>query len=428
MSEPIFNVARRDFLKAGTAAGGIMVASTWFGGSLLAQDKKTEARGSAKCKQVILLFLEGGPSQFETFDLKPGQKTGAPYKAIDTEVPGYAPSEHMPNLAKVAKDVCLIKSMSSREGNHSRAQYLMHTGYIPNPTLKHPSLGSIVSHQLGKPDLDIPNFVKLRGAPFSAGYLGVEHNPFVIQNPGAKIENLDYAQGVDKERMERRMKLVKEMEGDFARTRGEDAVKAHEEMYKKARRLMDSPLKKNFYITDEPEEVKKAYGAGKFAESCIIARRLIESGVACVEVVQGGWDTHDDGFNRCRDLTKAIDQPAAALINDLKKRGLLDHTMVILMGEFGRTPQVTDTEGRGHWPNNFCALLAGGGVKGGQVIGETDERGEKIVKDPVSPQDFFWTLGTAMGWDTAKEFEAGNRPVWLADKTVGKPVKQILGG
>ncbi|MCC6575616.1 MAG: DUF1501 domain-containing protein [Planctomycetes bacterium] len=424
----LVNVSRRDFLRT-SAAGGLVITSSFLGANTLLAEPSAKATGTKKCKQVILLWMEGGPSQFETFDPKPGKKTGAPYKALETEVPGFTPCETFPKIAAAAKDICLIKSMTSKEGNHSRGAYYMHTGYIPNPTLKHPSLGSIVGHQLGKPDFDLPNFVKLRGAPFPAGYLGVENNPFVIANPGARIENLDYAKGVDKARMEKRMKLVEEMEKDFAKSRGSDATDAHKAMYDKARKLMDSPLKAKFYIDDEPQEVRDAYGKGKFAESCIIARRLIEAGVACVEVVQGGWDTHDDGFVRCKQLASEIDQPWAALLADLKKRGLLDTTLVVWMGEFGRTPQVTDTEGRGHWPGNFCVAMSGGGVKTGQVIGETDEMGEKIVKDPVRPQDLYWTFASLMGWDTTREFEAGPRPVWLVDidkKLDAKPVEKVM--
>jgi hypothetical protein len=422
MPTPI-SVTRRDFLRASAAAGGIIATSSFVTHVRAEETAAAPRKRNSKINHVILLFMEGGPSQLETFDLKPGKKTGAPYKPIETEVPGFQPAEHFVNIAKCAKDLCLIKSMSSREGNHSRAAYLLRTGYIPNPTLKHPSLGSIVAQQLGDPAFELPNFVKLRGGPFPAGYLGVENNPFVISRPGSKIENLDYAKGVDKERMDRRMKLVKEMEKDFAKERGDEAVEAHKAMYDKARALMDSPKKKYFYLDEETPETRKEYGEGQFADSCIIARRLIEAGVPAVEIVLGGWDTHDDGFNRCKSLITELDKPWAALINDLKKRGLWESTLVIWMGEFGRTPELTTTEGRGHWPQNFCTVLGGGSVKMGQVIGETDELGinrdaknQSTLKDPVSPADLYKTIGTMMDWDMNKEFEAGNRPVWLTDK------------
>lgn len=424
-------LSRRDFLRTSAAAGGVLATSSFFSHNIRGEDKKTVRARNSKIDHVILLFMAGGPSQLETFDLKPGKETGAPYKQIETEVPGFAPAEHFTNIAKCAEDLLLIKSMSSREGNHSRASYLLRTGYIPNPTLKHPSLGSIVAQQLGDPNFELPNFVKLRGSPHPAGYLGVENNPFVISRPGAKIENLDYAAGVDDERMDRRMKLVKEMEKDFAKERGEEAVEAHKAMYEKARALMDSPLRKKFYLDDEPDEVRKEYGEGQFADSLIIARRLVEAGVPAVECVLGGWDTHDDGFNRCQNLIGQLDKPWAALINDLKRRGLYDSTLVVWMGEFGRTPKLTGTQGRGHWPGNFCSVLGGGGVKTAQVIGETDELGynrdsknKSTLKDPVSPADLYKTIGTMMDWEMNKEFEAGNRPVWLVDKE-GKNVEKI---
>lgn len=421
MSKP-FSLNRRDFLRASAAAGGVIATSSFLSHNVLGEETTARKRNS-KINHVILLFMEGGPSQLETFDPKPGKETGAPFKVIETDVTGFTPVEHFKEIGKRAGDLCLIKSMSSREGNHSRASYLLRTGYIPNPTLKHPSLGSIVAQQCGDPSFELPNFVKLRGAPFPAGYLGVENNPFVISRPGSKIENLDYAKGVDQDRMDRRMKLVKEMEKDFAKEHGDEAVEAHKAMYEKARKLMDSPLRKKFYLDDEPDEIRKEYGEGNFADSCIIARRLIEAGVPAVEVVLGGWDTHDDGFNRCKSLIEQLDKPWAALINDLKRRSLYDSTLVVWMGEFGRTPKLTNTEGRGHWPGNFCAVLGGGGVKTGQVIGETDELGynrdsknQSTLKDPVGPNDLYKTIGTMMDWEMSKEFEAGNRPVWLVDK------------
>jgi hypothetical protein len=424
-----FRLNRRDFLRTSAAAGGIMVTSSFLGSTLAAQEAR---KRNSKINAVIHLYMEGGPSQFETFDPKPGAKNGGPTKALETEVPGFTPAENLPHIAKHAKDLLLIKSMTSREGNHSRGAYLMRTGYAPNPTVKHPSLGSVVAHQLGKPDFDLPNFVKLRGAPFPAGYVGVDNNPFVISRPGAKIENLDYARGVDQERMERRMKLVREMHKEFAKERAEDAVEAHEAMYKKARRLMDSPLRKKFYLEDEPAETRKAYGSGQFADSLIIARRLVEAGVPAVEVVMGGWDTHDDNFKRSADLCKQLDQPWAALIDDLKKRGLYDSTLVIWMGEFGRTPRISPTEGRDHWPNNFCVVLGGGGVKTAQVIGETDEegvnrdaKGNNTLKDPVTPAELYKTLGVMMDWELSKEFQSGSRPMWLAEKTA-QPVEKIF--
>lgn len=427
-----FSINRRSFLRTGAAGAGVLAASSWLGPKLLADDKTTSSKKTGKkAKHLILLFMEGGPSQLETFDPRPGKKAGAPYKVIETKVPNFTPSEHLKNIAKQAEDLCLIKTMSSKEGNHSRAQYLLRTGYIPNPTLKHPSLGSIVANELGDPEFDLPNFVKLRGAPFPAGYLGTEHNPFVISRPGQKIENLEYARNVDKKRMDRRMKLVKAMEKDFAKTHGTEATDAHKAVYDKARRLMDSPLRKKFYLEDEPDRVRKTYGKGTFADSCIIARRLIEAGVPAVEITLGGWDTHDDGFNRVKNLCGQLDQPWAALVRDLKQRGLWDETIVLWMGEFGRTPRITPTEGRGHWPNNFCAVLGGGGVKGGQVIGEVDadgqgrdSKGKKLFDEEVSPMNLYATLAHLMGWNTKKEYHAGARPVWLVDKEA-KPVEKV---
>jgi hypothetical protein len=424
----LFRVNRRDFLRTSATAGGLMVTTSFLGSHLSA--RTTARTRNSKIKSVIFLFMAGGPSQLETFDPKPGVETGGPTKALDTEVPGFQTSENLPLIGKCAGDLLLIKTMHTREGNHSRGSYLMRTGNIPNPTVSHPSLGSIVSHQMGDPDFDLPNFVKLRGAPHPAGYLGVEHNPFVIPRPGARIENLDYARGVDKERMDRRQRLASQLDRDFARSRSAEAVEAQRAMYEKARRLMDSPLRRSFYLDDEPDHVRNEYGTGTFADSCIIARKLVEAGVPAIEITQGGWDTHSDNFSRHAELCQTIDRPWAALIRDLKRRRLYDSTLVIWLGEFGRTPRINGNDGRDHWPNNFCVVMGGGGVKTGQVIGETDELGinrennRPTMDEFVTPAEFYRTLGTMMDWDMSREFEAGNRPIWLTDRTAN-PVRKI---
>jgi hypothetical protein len=428
MSE-LFRVNRRDFLRTSAAAGGLMVTTSFLGSPLSARE--TTRTRNTKIKSVIFMFMQGGPSQFETFDPKPGTETGGDTKAIETDVPGFTPAEHLPRIARCAGDLLLIKSMHSNEGNHSRGSYLLRTGNQPTPTVKHPSLGSIIAHQLGDPDFELPNFVKLRGSPFPAGFLGVDNNPFLIPRPGARIANLDYAPGVDHDRMRRRMRLVRQMDREFARNRSEEAVEAHQAMYEKALRLMNSPLRQRFYLDDEPDEIRREYGEGTFADSCIIARRLVESGVPAIEIVQGGWDTHADNFSRHAELCEQIDQPWAALIRDLKRRRLYDSTLIVWLGEFGRTPRINDRDGRDHWPNSFCAVLGGGGVKTGQVIGETDELGinrderrQTTLDDPITPARLFRTLGTMMDWDMSREFDAGTRPMWLTDREA-EPVRKI---
>ena len=435
------NESRRDFLKTTAVAGGVVASSALLGSSLMAQGKTSSREGkngsktgskdedgkgvtTAKCKHVIMLYMAGGPSQMETFDPKPGAKNGGPTKAIETEVPGFTPSENLPEIAKHAGDLCLIKSMTTKEGNHSRGSYLMHTGYGPNATIKHPSLGSIVSHELGNPDFELPNYIRLRGGPFSSGYLGVDHNPFVITAPGQAINNLEYAKNVDQKRMDRRMKLVSALDKGFAKDHGEEASEAHKTQYEKAIKLMNSPLREKFSLKGIDTETRKMYGEGAFADSCIIASRLVEAGVASIEITQGGWDTHGDNFNRCKDLCTAIDKPWAALIDDLKRKGLFEETLIVWMGEFGRTPRINNTDGRDHWPGNFCVVLGGGGVTGGQVIGETDEEGTQIAADPIGPAELYATMAELGGWNYTKEYEAGNRPVWLVMKGA-KPISKV---
>lgn len=423
------NVSRRDFLRASAAAGLAVTSTFLFQNLLRAQEGETEASGGEKregpCKRVIFLFMEGGPSQLETFDPKPGQPHAAPWKALKTEVPGFTVVEHLPKIASLAGDLCLIRSMRSGSVDHQHARYLMHTGWDSNPTMIRPGMGSIVSHQMGQADFDLPNFVKIGGGPFSAGYLGAEHNPFVIARAGADIANLDYGMGNNKERADRRGAIMRKLNDRFAEEHGEEAVRAREAAMEKARRLMDSPLRKTFDLADEPESVTKAYGDGDFAKGCILARRLIEVGVPAVEVNLGGWDTHDDAFNKNLVNCQTLDQPYHALITDLRQRGLLESTLVVWMGEFGRAPQLSNTQGRGHWSKNFCCLLAGGGVKTGQVVGETSETGEELASDPIAPHDLYATFGKLMGWDVEKKFLAGERPAYLVNK-VGVPLDQLI--
>lgn len=425
--------ARRRFLAAGAAA--VAAGSLLSVGSLRAQkagnpapankpeaDKKPAS--DPTCKHVILVYANGGPSQFETFDPKPGQKTGAPFKIIKTEVPGFTPVEHLPRIAALATELCLIRNMRSDTVDHAHARHLMHTGWLSNPTISRPGLGNIVSHQLGGGGSDLPGFVKFGGPGASAGYLGAEHNAFIVKKAGEKLDNLERAPGVDKERAARRARLVREMDADFAEVHGDKATTERRISFERARRLMESPLRSTFYLDDEPDSVWQDYGGTEFARSCVAARRLVEKGVPAVEIHLDGWDTHDDAFKRNVANCETLDRPFAALIKDLKSRGLLESTLVAWYGDFGRTPKLTATSGRGHSSSNFCVLLAGGGVRGGQVIGETNEDGTELVGGFHSPRDLFATFGQLMSWKTEQQFQAGTRPTFLVEKEA-HPIKAV---
>jgi len=417
--------SRRELLSllASGAAGAALAPSLV---SLLARDALAQSQGTKLAdKRLILLWLEGGPSQLETWDPKPGTTTGGPTKGLATDVPGWLLSENFPSLAKRAGDLAVVRTMTSKEGNHSRARALVHCGYTPNPTVAYPSLGSIVAHEQGALEGDLPAFVQVNGAPISGGYLGIESSPFVVNDPTGKIENLSYPRGVNEKRLDQREQIVDVLDREFARRGGTPAVDANQSERKRARRLMDSKLLAAFDLEQEKEATRSAYGAGKFGQGVLLARRLIEHGVSAVEVVLSGWDTHQDNFNRTKKLCDELDPAFATLIDDLKRRHLLDDTLVVCMGEFGRTPDIAGGDGRNHWPGNWCVAMAGGGVKGGTAVGTTDELGKKIADRPVAVAELFATFARLLEIDGGKEFHAGLRPIHLVDPA-GKVIPELL--
>jgi uncharacterized protein (DUF1501 family) len=316
--------------------------------------------------------------------------------------------------------------MTTREGSHARARELVQAGYVPNPTVRYPSLGSIVAHELGDLGHELPAFVQIDGAPLAAGYLGVDCSPFVLQKAEGKIENLAYAGGVDRERLDRRSAMAEAIDDTFAKRGGAPAVAANRTQRDRARRLMDTKLLAAFDLSQERDATRDAYGRTDFGQGVLLARRLIEHGVQAVQVVLNGWDTHEDNFTRCAKLCGELDPAFAALLDDLGKRKLLQETLVVCMGEFGRTPELArGGEGRNHWPNNWCVALAGGGIKGGQAYGATDPEGRTITEKPVQIADLYATLGSALRLDGGKTFHSGMRPIQLIDPN-GKVLQELL--
>ncbi|MEM6799062.1 MAG: DUF1501 domain-containing protein, partial [Planctomycetota bacterium] len=375
--------SRRDFLRnvgAAAAAGGFLSWTDQI--SLASADLKS--RGKA----CILLWMAGGPSQFETFSPKPGHKNGGETKAISTSVPGIQIADRLPEVAQVMDDVAIIRSMTSKEGSHPRASYYMHHGYLPMGGVKFPTLGSNVANQIGDAACELPSFVRIGGRgqnAGNAGFLGVDYDPLVLQNATRPPQNTRVM--TSRERYRRRLGLLDGMQGEFASAGGADVVADHRKLIEASSEMILSPKMETFDIEREPQSVRKAYGEGQFASGCLLARRLIESGVTFAEVTMGGWDTHQDNAEQTRTNAEQIDRPMAALIRDLKSRGMLDDTLVIWMGEFGRTPRINARGGRDHYPRAFNVALAGGGIRGGQVIGKTDAGGEKVTERPVSPKD-----------------------------------------
>jgi len=414
-------VTRRNILKTVSAAGLATGALSWNDAISLQADELRK-QGMA----CILLWMQGGPSQFDTFSPKPGHKNGGETKAISTSVPGIQIAETLPETAKVMKHVCVIRSMNSKEGSHPRASYLMHTGYIPTASVKHPTIGSHVAHQLGDSSADLPGFVRIgRGRNSGgAGLLGVDYDPFVVADANRKPDNTTPADSVS--RYKRRMGLLGQLEDHFAENGGKQEAGDHKKLYSKAAKMILSPRMKAFDIASEPQSIRSTYGPGQFAAGCMMARRLVESGVTFVEVNHGNWDTHNDNTSRTKQLCGAMDRAYAGLLTDLHQRGMLEKTLVIWMGEFGRTPRINARAGRDHYPRAYNVALAGGGVKGGQVIGATDASGSTITDRPVGTGDLLSTCYSALKIDPDHEnLSPIGRPIKIVEE--GAVVKEVTG-
>ncbi len=413
-------VRRRDFLRGITAAS--IAAGTLSWRDLVTLNAaELQKRGMA----CILLWMQGGPSQFETFSPKPGHANGGETKAIPTAVPGIEIADNFPHVAKVMDQAALIRSMTSKEGSHPRATYLLHTGYLPTASVKYPSFGSIVAQQIAHPQLDLPAFVRVgnNGQNTSGGgILGVEYDPFLMPVAGRMPTNAAPATAVP--RYQRRLGLLSQLEAEYANVDKQE-VAEHQKLYQKASRMILSSQMKAFDLEEEPRSIREGYGESQFGLGCLLARRLVESGVPCIEVVQNGWDTHLDNFPRVKELAGEVDQPLACLIQDLKSRGMLETTLVVWMGEFGRTPKINPRAGRDHYPRAFNVLLAGGGIRGGQLIGATDEGGTEVTDRPVAVADLFQTFCKSLKINPTTENIAPNgRPIKIVDG--GKPVDELF--
>jgi hypothetical protein len=310
----------------------------------------------------------------------------------------------------------ILRGMSTAEGAHPRAKYNLHTGYREGQGgVVYPSLGSIVSQELGRGDFPMPNFVSIGNRSYGSGFLGPKHQPLIVQDPARGVQDL--ASAVKGTQFDNRVSLLQELEAAFYHDYQADAINDHKTTYGRAVSLMQSKEAKAFDLSLEKAESRSAYGASRFGDSCLMARRLVEVGVPFVEVSLGGWDTHQDNFERVKNLSGTVDKAVSALVTDLKDRGMLDSTLVVWMGEFGRTPKINNSNGRDHWANSWTTVLGGGGIKGGQVIGSTDKEGATVVDRKTSAQDFLATVCELLGIDHTKQNETpGGRPVRIVDK------------
>ncbi len=416
-------LSRRRVLQASalTAAGWLSPVA-----KVLAQ-RAERLRGSEPAQSVILLWLAGGPSQLETFDPHPGSNIAGGTKAIQTAVPGIQLAAGFPRLAEQMQCVSLVRSLVSKEGDHQRGTYLAKTGYRPDPTVVHPSIGAICCHQLPRGQAEIPRHVSIlpNQWPARGGFLGNQYDAFKTFDPLNPVP--DVTARVSLERDASRLADRQVVEDTFAQGRRQQLRTTHHgEMIDQARRMMTSAQLKAFEVREEPAALRAEYGDTAFGRGCLAARRLIEQGVRCVEVTLTGWDSHVNNHETHRKLLEVLDPALAALLRDLRERDLLDRTVVLCGGEFGRTPSINALEGRDHWPHGFSMALAGGGIRGGQVIGQTDPAGSRAVVDPRSVADIHATVLTALGIDPEHEETAPvGRPIKFSE---GVPIEALLVG
>jgi len=415
---------------------------------------KLKAVGSQR--QLIVLWMPGGPSQMDTFDLKPGHVNGGPFKELSTSIPGMRFSEHLPELGKLAEHLSIVRGMSTKEGDHSRGTFLLRTGQRPGAPVRYPAFPAALAKQLTPPDDSVPGYVSIlpnsfiNPPAFSAGFLGASREPLTVggtstfdpaQLAGAtqpssdapadlRVDNLLPPDGLPRERLVRRRQFWDVLQQSYGAPRRAGAAATHDTVYRRAMKLAESDLVEAFDLKQESDEVRRRYGVDPFGQGCLMARRLIERGVPVVEVSlsdgPGGlsWDSHIDNFTIVKRLSERLDRGWSQLILDLKASGLLETTTIVWLGEFGRTPQINAQGGRDHFPNAWSCVLGGGGIVGGSVVGKTSEDGMEVTDRPVTAPDLLATICTAVGVSPDTEnISDDRRPIKLSE---GKTISEIL--
>lgn len=412
---------RRHFMSHVVGAAALALPTIDFTNTLLANAADLRKRHKA----CILLWMGGGPSSMDIWDLKPGAPTGGPFKQIATSADGVAICEHMPLMAKQMHNMAIVRSMSTREADHARGRYYMHTGYVPNPNIEHPGYGSVIAHELSSqvPGLEIPPFVSVGGGSVGPGFLGMSWAPFVVDSNG-NVRNLDM--GVGGNRLEQRLAMLSAIEGRFIGEKRGSAADDHSKIIQKTVKLMTSSQMDAFKVSKEPKEVQEKYGTSGFAKGCLMARRLVEAGVPFVEVDLGGWDNHAGIFNILQQQKlPELDKAMSALVSDLSDRGMLEDTVVMWMGEFGRTPNINAGGGRDHWARSWSVVVGGGGFNKGLVVGETSVDGKEVISEAYASQDLMASVLKALGIGLETTFTAKNgRPMKIANS--GKVIKELF--
>ena len=436
-------VTRRNVLR--TAGMGLLGAgcSGWF--RQLEQSACADELANRPKKRCIILWMAGGPSQLDTFDMKPDHTNGGEFEEIATNVPGIRFSEHLPGLAQQADKLAIVRSLQTKEGDHARGTYLVRTGIRPGAPVAYPAIGSAIAKQLGSRDSILPNYLAvdpptvLNPEAFGAGFLGPEFAATNISgtaNEGEQfvqlqLANLSLSANVTQERAIKRRELWAQLQDNFGKTHPTPSHAAHEVLYERAFRMMDSDAAEAFDLSQEPAALREAYGKGLFGQGCLLARRLIERDVPLVEVSLGGlsggigWDTHTDIFRNVKRLSSELDAGWSTLMTDLEQRSLLEDTTILWIGEFGRTPTINAAGGRDHFPNAWSCVLAGGGIRGGQAYGATSKDGMEVTEKPVEITEVLATLCSAVGVDPAHEnYSDEGRPIPIVEN--GDPITELL--
>jgi len=378
-------------------------------------------------KHLIYLYMGGGMTHMDTFDPKPGHKNQGQTKAINTNVDGIQISEYLPTLAKNADKLAIIRSLTSTAGAHQQGNYMMHTSYEERATIRHPGLGAWALKYKGRMNPNLPGAVFIGGDSRingGGGFFEPEFEPLAINDPNAGLKN-SKLRGVDQETFNHRLDLASKFDAEFHQRYNVKQVRAYTQMYDDAVRIMTSKDLAAFDLRQEDEMVRESYGDNSFGQGCLLARRLVEHDVRAIEVSFGGWDMHNNVFISAPEKCQILDQAVGALLNDLEKRGKLDDTVVVLTTEFGRTPRINQNAGRDHYPKAFSSVIAGGGIKGGTVWGETDEGAENVIENPVKIPDFNATVAYALGLPLDNViYSPSKRPFTVSHK--GKPVLDLF--
>ncbi|MBK1833969.1 DUF1501 domain-containing protein [Roseibacillus ishigakijimensis] len=426
-------LGRRQFMiNAARSYLGVTVAPM-LGATLATPAFAQAAKGRAKpAEHVIFLNMAGGMSHLDTFDLKPGKDVQGPVEGISTKGE-FALSQYLPKMAGVADKMCVINSMTSQQGAHEQGQYMLHSSYSQRGTITHPSIGSWVVRLKGRKNATLPGFVSVGGSPriASSGFMGAEYAGVPLGRANEGLKDSKRAHTVSEEDFDKRLAIADALNKKFHEKYNVPQVKAYESLYDEAVKLMKSADLEAFDINRESGQLREEYGSNNFGQGCLLARRLVETGVRFVEVTLGGWDTHYDNFTAVEARANVLDQGFTALIKDLSNKGLLDSTLVVIATEFGRSPNIVTehNNGRDHHPACFSTVVAGGGVKGGTTYGKSDKNGNRPDENPVTLQDLNATIGYALGLDHSQViYSPSGRPFRMGgpDESLGSPVTSIF--